>query len=316
MRWRKVIITILLSFTVALNASGLGFAIANESRNEIVVRTLQLVFSVYLIVVSARSVTQADAQSHAASIIHLSSLTSLASVLLVTVAILPVTPAPVIKARGKSPLQAFWYSLVLLYPLICVLGITTPLGPPLHHAPRNLYSAKTIAATTNQDPSNVSGIIGAHDALELCHPSKGFIGASIWDVLLFSYTTKVVWFGNVVEKLNIGDLPIVPTDMRAAFNYARMRSGLRRHQLRIFSWKPQPGSGWSLAYKLACLNGRALTAELILAAISAVLFYGPAFFLRRLISYLEADPHRENTGWGWVYVFGLFMSNSVMFLGG
>jgi hypothetical protein len=128
---------------------------------------------------------------------------------------------------------------------------------------------------------------------------------------MFSYTTKVVWFGHGAETLDVGDLPIVPKDMRAAFNYARMRSGLRRFQLRIFSWKPQPGSGWGLMYTLARLNIGVLTVEAILAAISASLFYAPAFFLRRLIAYLETDPKRENTGWGWVYVFGLFTVNAI-----
>jgi hypothetical protein len=132
---------------------------------------------------------------------------------------------------------------------------------------------------------------------------------------MFSYTTKVVWLGNVADNLDIGDLPILAADMRAAFNYSRMRSALRRYQLQIFSWKPTPGSGLSLAYKLARLNGRVLTVEVLLAAVSAVLFYGPAFFMRRLISYLESDPHRENTGWGWVYVLGLFISDAIMYLG-
>jgi hypothetical protein len=165
--------TTLLSFTVALNASALGFALANESgKDEIVVGILQLVFALYLLVISARSVTQVEPESHSPSIIHLSTLTTLASLLLITVAILPTTPPPVIKSTDETPLQAIWYSLVFLYTLIGVLGVTTPLGPPLHHPPEHVYSDKTVAAITNTDPENVCGIIGTLCALFLFCPSK------------------------------------------------------------------------------------------------------------------------------------------------
>jgi hypothetical protein len=317
MRWRKIVITILLSFAVALNTSALCFALVNESKDESVVGILQLVFALYLVIISARSVTQTEPESHSASIIHLSTLTTLASLLLATVAMLPSTPLPVIKTRDGLPLQGIWYSLVFLYTLACVLGVTVPLGPLLHHPPEHIYSAKTVAAITNRETANVCGVIGALYAFPLSpSPSQQCVtGASIWETLLFSYTTKVVWLGNIADNLDIGDLPILAADMRAAFNYSRMRSALRRYQLQIFSWKPSPGSGLSLAYKLARLNSRVLTVEVLIVIVSAVLFYGPAFFMRRLISYLEGDPHRENTGWGWVYVFGLFMSNAIMYLG-
>jgi hypothetical protein len=52
----------------------------------------------------------------------------------------------------------------------------------------------------------------------------------------------------------------------------------------------------------------------MLAAVSATLFYSPAFFLRRLVEYLEIDPGREEKAWGWVYVIGLFASTATLFL--
>jgi hypothetical protein len=140
------------------------------------------------------------------------------------------------------------------------------------------------------------------------------VGASVWDTLLFSYTTKVVMLGNVAESLDIGDLPIVPADMRATFNYAAMKRAGREIKLRIGSWSPKPGSGWSLLWRLARLNAAPLTWELCLASVAAVLFYTPAIFLQRLVAYLEADSGRTNMGWGWVYVFGLFMSNAITYL--
>lgn len=141
------------------------------------------------------------------------------------------------------------------------------------------------------------------------------LGASVWDTLLFSYTTKVVMLGNTAETLNIGDLPIVPADMRATSNYAAMKRAIRGVGLRIGSWSPKPGSGWGLAYRLVKLNTVPLTAELLLASISAILFYTPAIFLQRLVAYLEVDSERTNIRWGWVHVFGLFMANAGTYLG-
>ena len=125
----------------------------------------------------------------------------------------------------------------------------------------------------------------------------------------------MVWLGNVAESLDIGDLPIVPANMRSTYTYARMREALRKIKLpHILSWSPKPGSGWQLAYRIVRVNSVPLTAELLLAAVSAVLFYAPPMFLRMLVSFLEVDPERKNRGWGWVYVIGIFAANAISFL--
>jgi len=120
--------------------------------------------------------------------------------------------------------------------------------------------------------------------------------------------------GNIATSLEIGDLPIVPADMRATFNYSIMKKAMREVKLRFRTWRPRPGSGWELGYRLLRVNWLVFTAELVLAAISAVLFYAPAFFLRNLVAYLEVDKYREDRGWGWVYVIGLFFANALSFI--
>jgi hypothetical protein len=132
---------------------------------------------------------------------------------------------------------------------------------------------------------------------------------------LFSYTTKVVNLGNISSSLEIGDLPIVPANMRSTFNYVRMRQAMRNIKLRIRNWRPKTGSGWDLAYRLMRVNAVSLIAQLSLASVSAVLYYAPALFLRWFVAYLEADRNREDTGWGWVYVVGLFATNVASYLG-
>ena len=90
---------------------------------------------------------------------------------------------------------------------------------------------------------------------------------------------------------------------------------MREVQLRVGHWRPRPGSGWSLSYRLLRLNWLVMTAMMALAAVTAVLFYAPALFLRQFVAYLEVDKDRENTGWGWFYVIGIFVANAVTYLG-
>ena len=130
------------------------------------------------------------------------------------------------------------------------------------------------------------------------------------DFLLFSYTTKVVMLGNTAESLEIGDLPIVPADMRAATIFARMRVAMRRWKLQIGSWRPRPGTGIELAYRLLRVNAGTMAIVVALAAICAVLFYVPAFFLKRVVQYLEVDSARDFRGWGFVFSAALFTSHA------
>ncbi|EDR07940.1 multidrug resistance-associated ABC transporter [Laccaria bicolor S238N-H82] len=297
MRWRKLFISFLLSLTIVINTVALGFAAANEEQNDVVVASLQLFFSLYVFLLSARSVGQNTADEHANSILHVTGLTTVAFALLGSIAILPDRPPPVATSgvgQSEPVLIYLWYTLVGLYTILCVLTFTTPLGPPLYFPPANIYSKKTVDSITNKDDENVCGLISA----------------SAWDTLLFSYTTKVVWLGNIATTLDIGDLPIVPGNMRATFNYTRMKKAMREIQPRIF----RVGSGWGLGYRLVRLNSFAFLVELVLASVSAVLFYAPALFLQKLVEYLEIDRNRENAGWGWVYAIGLFSANAVGFL--
>jgi hypothetical protein len=148
--------------------------------------------------------------------------------------------------------------------------------------------------------------------------------------MLFSYTTKVILLGVTSETLEIGDLPIVPANMRASTLFHKMRTAMRQikpRPLTIFpsfllgshrrwQWKPKPGSGWMLMYRLAKVNSAAFMAQISLAVVSALLFYAPAYFLKRLINFLEVSKTGEvkDIRWGWVYCVGLFLSHAVCFL--
>jgi len=128
--------------------------------------------------------------------------------------------------------------------------------------------------------------------------------------------------GNIAQSLDIGDLPIVPGNMRATMNFAKMKRAMREIKFnsptvgrkRGERWSPKTGTGWNLAYQLFVVNVLPFIALFVLAAISAAFFYTPAVFLQRLVKYLEGDGKREDMSWGWVWVVGLFVSNAITFL--
>ncbi|KAF8802271.1 multidrug resistance-associated ABC transporter [Phlegmacium glaucopus] len=300
-RWRKALLSLFLAFAVVISTVSLGWSIANNDHIDTTIFSLHLSFALYVFLISARSVLQVSTDDHSNSIIHLTVLLTVAFSLLGSVAILPNSPLPVttsIDDDDEPVLLGLWYALLGVYAVGCFIAYSTPLGPPLHFPPSDIYSEKTVKTITNMDERNVCGTTDA----------------SPWDILLFSYTTKVVWLGNIAESLDIGDLPIVPRNMRATYNYASMRKALREVKLKIFSWSPAAGSGWHLIWCLTRLNHMIFLAVFILAFLSAVLFYAPALFLQKFVGYLEVDHSRENKGWGWVYVIGLFVTNVLVFL--
>ncbi|KAJ7916834.1 ABC transporter transmembrane region-domain-containing protein [Mycena leptocephala] len=72
--------------------------------------------------------------------------------------------------------------------------------------------------------------------------------------------------------------------------------------------------GTTLAYQLVRVNSAGLVIMCLLSLGVGSLFYIPPFFMSRVLSYLEQDPEREHTEWGWVWVICLCGSNLLMFL--
>ncbi|KAI9068084.1 multidrug resistance-associated ABC transporter [Trametes sanguinea] len=294
MRIRKLFMAALMAIILAIQAVSLGWAIIDEDKLNITVYSLQVVFALYTLVIAAKAVNQTYSH-HSHAIIHLSALLFLAATLLTTTAILPSRPMPAVSILGydSAPL-ALWYTAYALYIVCMAVAVTTPRGPPLHFPSEKIYSDKTLMQVTSHYEDNVCGVTNV----------------SVLDYLLFSYTTKVVMLGNNSESLEIGDLPIVPADMRAATIFARMRAAMRRWKLRIGSWRPRPGSGIELGYRLLRVNGAMMVAVIALASICAVLFYVPAYFLKRVVQYLEIDSTRDFRGWGFVFCAALFASHA------
>ncbi|KAH9169799.1 ATP-binding cassette transporter [Lactarius sanguifluus] len=299
---RGALLVIAFAVIVSLQTVSLGHSISFSSSAIIATHLLHVSFSVYLSILAAQSIGKSTVHSHTRRTIHLSALSTLAFVLLGFTALFPSNRVSTsMLADGSQPrfMQVVWYVVLGLYASSTFLAVTTPLGPALHFPVSRIYSDKTVAAITNQAMDNVSGVTGA----------------SVWDLLLFSYTTKVVMLGSTAESLDIGDLPIVPGTLRATYLFRSMRSTLSTIRLRQFLlWDIRPGSGWELAYRLAYVNRMAVALQMTLASIGAILFYAPPFFLQQLVEYLETDPERHDRSWGWFYSFGIFVGTASIYL--
>jgi hypothetical protein len=124
--------------------------------------------------------------------------------------------------------------------------------------------------------------------------------------------------GHTSASLEIGDLPIVPANMRATWIFNSMRRALRLPvplpSLYQFL-EIRKGSGWELLWRLARLNKGVFTAEILLSIAAAIFYYGPAFFLQKLVNYLENDTERADKRWGILWAMGLFAFNCFSYLG-
>ena len=131
--------------------------------------SLHLLFDLYIFIISARSIFQISTDDHSNSILHLTALLTVAFLLLGSAAILP-DPTPSVAVSifdDNSVLLYLWYALLGIYAVGCVLAYSTPLGPPLHYPPSDIYSEKTVKSITNTDERNVCGTTGMY-ALIFC----------------------------------------------------------------------------------------------------------------------------------------------------
>ncbi|KZT35927.1 hypothetical protein SISSUDRAFT_1064088 [Sistotremastrum suecicum HHB10207 ss-3] len=344
MRLRKIIMAIIFALILSLQCVSLGFSITLSEASSIdtkiiITDVLNILFTIYLLVITTLAISYSDIDRHWPSVVHIASLTVSKSLSGVVIALVPgsriSTSAPLrlavllSKIVGGEELDsqvvdALWYTTFALYWITAIIAMGTSRGPELHFPSEKIYSEKTLATTTNKDPYNVCGVTD-------CSP---------WGFLLFSYSTKVVMLGNKSESLEIGDLPIVPANMRATILYARMKAALLRSALRASpsshtsshpppqsfvkrvvakvtpSFKSRPGSGWSLIFTLLSLNKTPFIVQTLLAVVGAIFFYAPAFFLQLLVKYLEVGSGREDSDprWGWSYCLGLFFFNAFITL--
>ncbi|EIW83220.1 multidrug resistance-associated ABC transporter [Coniophora puteana RWD-64-598 SS2] len=298
-RLRKHTLSATLGLVFVFQEVSLGWSIVELDFDMITVDVLLTAYAMYTYIYATRSTVHTTIDSHVNSLIHLSVLTLLPFVLLLIVSIIPSGPpfeTSMLLSRGK--LAYFKYIVELLWPILyfvaTVVTWTTPSGPALHFPPEDIYLDKTAKQRTDPSQDNVCG----------------YVNASSWSQVLFSYTTKVVMFGYASQSLEISDLPILPLDMRGVYLYTKMQKIMQSVKLR---WA-KPGSGWQLGWRIFRANAGSLIALASLSAVSGVLWYTPPLFLEQLVKYLESDPERKDRSWGWALVVGMFLSNALTVL--
>ncbi|KAL1738441.1 hypothetical protein HDZ31DRAFT_69996, partial [Schizophyllum fasciatum] len=151
---------------------------------------------------------------------------------------------------------AFLVHVVLLSAAIA-LAMAVPMGPELWLPPRQIYDEKlmkdyeekkgsVIPADSIEGSGDTVGDGSATAPLLPVAQGEGFSAqapnvaavrtASLWSTFLFSYTTPVMLRAyhhsdQQSSTFDLPDLPILPANMRAPYNYTKMRAELARRQI-------------------------------------------------------------------------------------
>ena len=285
MRIRKLLLILSFAAILTVETISLSFTLVAASTTDVAIGILRVLFYSYMLALSALFISQATVAGHDQTILHLGALTFFSSLLEVFSRIFPDTP-PVVQIFADTAILTLWTISLTLNILSTVLVFTLPMGPTLHYPPSLVYSSSI----------DLSSAVAIPTVANVC----GSTSASLLSTIIFSYTTPVVYLGQRLTSLEIHDLPIVPVAVRAIYNYHLFRAA-----------PAISNTPWALAYKLFTINRGLFVYMFFLTAISAVIFYAPAFFLRRLVQYLQDDPKRENRGWGFVEVIGLFCAMTI-----
>lgn len=162
MRLRKLALALISSIITVIQAVSLGFSIAEDDRATLPIHALHVVFAFYLLNLAATSVNK-EYSPHWHLIVHLSSLTFLATTLLGTIGLVPSSqgvPVSKVVVFSTSLTLVLWYSVAALYFVAFSIAVTTPRGPPLHYPSERIYSEKTMMALTSNYHDNVCGVTG------------------------------------------------------------------------------------------------------------------------------------------------------------
>ena len=289
-RLRKVLLAVVAGVLVTLHTVSLGFvAVKRESTTAVASNILQIAYTLYNLVLAVVAIGHSEVLAHGRFVVHLAALSTLGFVLNL---IASITPSG--STFQSAPEEALWYASLAFWFISFWLSARMKRGPPLQFPSERIYTEKTLSGVTTKVEDNVCGIVGG----------------SPWDIILFTYTTKVVMLGYTSESLEIGDLPILPGNRRATYIFSKMKEATKKYKIK----SARPGSGLQLAWQVFRANFKMFGVIAVLVSISALLYYVPALFLKLFVSYLEMDPDRSNPAWGWVYCAGLFGFNAMAFL--
>ncbi|GAA6040411.1 hypothetical protein NBRC10512_001368 [Rhodotorula toruloides] len=231
-------------------------------------------------------------------------------------------PHPIPASRAS--LKTHWRLTVLLFTLTSAFLALTLLRWLLPRStglsllpPRESYGSPSYAAQMAILLASTSLQLAAflllgttpHSA-PLIHPShtpaKPIItlpSTSPLSLLLFSWISPVLHTSYTsAEPMDEGTLPAIPAADRAPNAWRKIKESKELMHKAPRGWNP-------LLWRIVVVNRRLFFWQISLSVINAVLYYVPAFFLQRLVLFLEERPTSpdQSLQWGYVYCVGLLV---------
>lgn len=224
------------------------------------------------------------------------------SIAVPTAGILAVAPAKRIVSFSLTVASAVFSLIAFL------LAGSTPRAPLYHFRSPYTYTVESDLADIDQP--NVSRNVNA-----------SFLG-----IMMFNWVTPVIRLGHQKEQMGLDDLPHLSSSFRTITLFRNFRRSAKESE-KTFEEKQgftldsdlgshRDGLGYApkmfnrLLWRLLAVNKLAFALNCSLAFVTAFLYYLPAFFLRKVVGFLEVANQvkgREKT-LGYAYCFGLLVS--------
>ncbi|KAK4052550.1 hypothetical protein OIO90_004318 [Microbotryomycetes sp. JL221] len=183
------------------------------------------------------------------------------------------------------------YSSAVLQLVAFMVAGTTPRCAPLVtviSAARHNYSDESDTIANDTDKVQVT-------SYTTCSPLS---------FVLFSWLDPVLKLGSTLESLSQEDLPTLGINDRAPTVFAKMAKTTEKGCPRWMN---------GLLFRVLKVNKVLFMWQGLLAGTDAFLYYLPAFFLQRLVAFLEVpndsdERSKQPMAWGYVYCLGLLVS--------
>ncbi|KAH9811640.1 hypothetical protein DFH28DRAFT_433779 [Melampsora americana] len=336
--WRRVKLSkiatgSLMGILIVLRCFELGWDLVNPQSDQLsqtgrVLEDVMVIifWSITCYVVFNRSVPITEVAAHWTSVIHLSTLTvtycawSLCCLLLPTSDINQPNTGSSNTHRWLSSIDAV-VSLV-----VSVITCTIPRSPRiLYRSPYDVEvkshdltppevtscqssgheNTEDLATTISQENKNNINKDGNVTLIACC---------SVLDHLFFNWVSPVMKAGMKKASLEKSDLPHLSADFRSWNLYKKVidniaqasqnQTGLMKHVGKSPQWMNP------LLWRVIKINQTAFMTQAALALLNSVLYYAPAFFLRKIIEFLEHKDASEtkSTAMGYTYCAGLLIA--------
>lgn len=179
---------------------------------------------------------------------------------------------------------------------------------PPRTLPSNIYTAQLALVITTSILTLAAFLLSGTTprCAPLVNPATGqpvvaLPSSSPLTYLLFDWITPVLHACYASDSIDAESLPALAAADRAH----NLWEGIRRSG-GLMASAPR---GWNrLLYRLCVVNRRLFAWQMALSVVNAVLYYSSAFFLQKLVGFLEArgTDQAQTLQWAYVYVIGLF----------